>query len=61
MLTVVTVWRPGRHGLRKVSELLVLPGSKVSLAVLGIGQDAHGEIYVMGNVSGVPFGKTGAC
>jgi glucose/arabinose dehydrogenase len=49
----------GRHGLRKVRELIVLPGSKVSLAVLGIGQDAHGEIYVMGNVSGVPFGENG--
>jgi glucose/arabinose dehydrogenase len=48
-----------RHGLRRVSELQVLPGSKVSLAVLGIGQDAHGEIYVMGNVSGVPFGNNG--
>jgi len=49
----------GRHGLRKISELLVLPGSKVSLAVLGMGQDAQGEIYVMGNVSGLPFGDNG--
>jgi glucose/arabinose dehydrogenase len=42
-------------GLRRVSELMVLPGSKVWLAVLGIGQDAQGEIYITGNVSGVPF------
>ena len=30
-----------------------------SLAVLGMGQDASGELYVMGNVSGVPFGTGG--
>jgi hypothetical protein len=33
----------------------VLPGGQISLAVLGWGQDAGGEIYVLGNVSGVPF------
>ena len=41
-------------GLRAISELIVLPGGSVSLAVLGIGQDAHGEIYIGGNVSGLP-------
>jgi glucose/arabinose dehydrogenase len=30
-----------------------------TLAVLGIGQDALGEIYVTGNISGVPFGTGG--
>ena len=30
-----------------------------TLAVLGIGQDASGEVYVMGNISGVPFGTDG--
>lgn len=45
----------GRHGLREISELLVVPGGAVSLAVLGIGQDAAGDIYVTGNTSGVPF------
>jgi glucose/arabinose dehydrogenase len=30
-----------------------------TLAVLGIGQDAHGEVYVTGNISGVPFGTGG--
>jgi glucose/arabinose dehydrogenase len=49
----------GGSGLRQISELLVLPGGAVSLAVLGIGQDAQGEIYVTGNVSGVPFGDAG--
>jgi hypothetical protein len=45
----------GGRGLRKISELLVLPGGAVSLAILGVGIDARGELYVMGNVSGVPF------
>ena len=30
-----------------------------TLAVLGIGQDAVGEVYVMGNISGLPFGTDG--
>jgi Glucose / Sorbosone dehydrogenase len=30
-----------------------------TLAVLGIGQDAQGELYVTGNISGVPFGTGG--
>ncbi len=47
----------GGHGLRNVSELTVLPGSKVSLAVLGMGQDVHGEIYITGNVWGIPDGR----
>jgi glucose/arabinose dehydrogenase len=38
-----------------ISQLIVLPGGALSLALLGIGQDAAGEIYVMGNISGVPF------
>ncbi|HXG04496.1 MAG TPA: PQQ-dependent sugar dehydrogenase [Candidatus Binatia bacterium] len=45
----------GGRGLRKISELLVLPGGAVSLAILGMGIDARSELYVMGNVSGVPF------
>jgi glucose/arabinose dehydrogenase len=30
-----------------------------TLAVLGMGQDAAGEVYAMGNISGVPFGTEG--
>lgn len=30
-----------------------------TLAVLGMGQDLRGELYVLGNVSGVPFGSGG--
>jgi Glucose / Sorbosone dehydrogenase len=31
-----------------------------TLAVLGMGQDAQGEVYTMGNINGVPFGSQGA-
>jgi len=30
-----------------------------TLAVLGMGEDAAGEIYVTGNISGLPFGSEG--
>jgi glucose/arabinose dehydrogenase len=47
------------NALRKISELLVLPGGAASLALLGSGVDTSGEIYMSGNVSGLPFGNTG--
>jgi hypothetical protein len=47
------------EGLRVISEMPVLPGGALSLALLGIGQDADGELYFTGNVSGVPFGNGG--
>ncbi|MGH7324408.1 MAG: PQQ-dependent sugar dehydrogenase [Candidatus Rokuibacteriota bacterium] len=46
-------------GLRRISELMVLPGGALSLALLGIGQDARGELYALGNVNGIPFGNDG--
>jgi len=30
-----------------------------TLAILGMGQDAKGEVYVMGNINGIPFGTDG--
>jgi hypothetical protein len=30
-----------------------------TLAVLGMGSDAAGELYILGNISGVPFGDEG--
>lgn len=56
---VLAIKAGGGHGLRPISELLVLPSGDLGLAVLGIGQDADGRIYVMGNVFGVPFGNSG--
>jgi hypothetical protein len=29
------------------------------MSLLGFGQDAHGELYVMANTTGTPFGDTG--
>ena len=46
----------GRPGdLKPISQLHVLPGGALSLALLGFGQDAAGEIYALGNISGIPF------
>jgi glucose/arabinose dehydrogenase len=47
--------KDGKKRLRQISQLLVVPGGALSLALLGWGQDAHGEIYALGNISGVPF------
>ena len=47
--------KSSKNRLRQISQLLVVPGGALSLALLGWGQDAHGEVYVLGNVSGVPF------
>ncbi len=41
--------------LQEVSQLHVLPGGALSLALLGFGQDASGEVYALGNISGIPF------
>lgn len=46
-------------GLRNIREFQITPSNAPNLAVLGFGQDANGEVYVLGNVSGVPFGTGG--
>ena len=48
----------GQH-LRAISEFHITPSNAPNLAVLGFGEDARGEIYVLGNVSGLPFGAGG--
>ena len=45
----------GKKGLRKIEEFQILPGNNLSLALLGWGEDADGELYPMGNISGLPF------
>ncbi len=52
-LFVMDAGRPG--DLKPISQLHVLPGGALSLALLGFGQDAAGEIYALGNISGIPF------
>jgi glucose/arabinose dehydrogenase len=48
-----------KNGLHPIRQLLVLPGGAISLGILGVGQDAHGELYMLGNIFGVPFGTDG--
>lgn len=42
-----------------ISELRVYGQSGVGLSVLGFGEDARRELYLLGNTTGVPFGTTG--
>lgn len=64
-----------RHGLRQVIEVRGFPEAarrlgltdpnrppaafQQTLSVLGMAEDARGELYVMGNVNGIPFGTGG--
>ncbi len=41
--------------LRKITEFQIVAGNKLSMALLGWGEDASGELYPMGNISGLPF------
>ncbi len=43
------------NGLRRITEFQIVPGNNLSLALLGWGEDASGEVYPMGNISGLPF------
>jgi glucose/arabinose dehydrogenase len=40
----------------KIHEFQIAGQERLGKAVLGFGQDAHGELYVMANDTGVPFG-----
>jgi glucose/arabinose dehydrogenase len=40
----------------KIQEFQIADRDRLGLAVLGFGQDASGEVYVLGNETGVPFG-----
>ncbi|MGH2546904.1 MAG: hypothetical protein ACRDHJ_08520, partial [Actinomycetota bacterium] len=47
---------PGRGGLGRQNQ----EGTEgIGLAVLGFGQDTAGELYVLGNINGTPFGTDG--
>jgi glucose/arabinose dehydrogenase len=43
----------------KIKEFKFEDWDRLGMAVLGFGQDASGEIYVLANMTGVPFGDTG--
>ncbi len=43
----------------KIVEFQLVDRDRLGLSLLGFGQDADGELYVLGNQTGVPFGSTG--
>lgn len=43
----------------KIVEFKLVDRDELGLALLGFGQDAHGELYVLANATGTPFGDTG--
>src|SRR2546428_12918600 len=57
--TILTVPPVGVRLRRVDGELRITASGRLSLARLGIGQDAQGKIHMMGNVSAVPFGNGG--
>ena len=46
---------PIQSGQRAVSEFHIVSGNSLGFAVLGMAQDAAGEVYLTGNRSGLPF------
>ena len=44
---------------KKVREVKLSEQKQLGMALLGFGQDAAGELYVLANATGVPFGQTG--
>ncbi len=43
----------------QIVEFALLGQSALGLSLLGMGQDANGEVYVLANGTGTPFGDTG--
>jgi len=43
----------------RILEFRLVGQEDLGMAVLGFGQDASGELYVMANGTGIPFGETG--
>ncbi|MDH3679446.1 MAG: PQQ-dependent sugar dehydrogenase [Acidimicrobiia bacterium] len=43
----------------KIEELLLPEQNGLGISLFGFGQDTNGELYVVGNSTGVPFGDTG--
>jgi glucose/arabinose dehydrogenase len=50
--------QPRAEGLAPIREFQIADGNRLTIALLGWGQDAGGELYVMGNVFGLPFSET---
>ena len=50
--------QPGPGG-GQIQEFQIVPSNRLSMALLGWGEDADGELYPMGNISGLPSFKEG--
>lgn len=46
-------------GSNAIREFQLVGQSELGLSLLGFGQDAQGELYVLANATGVPFGNSG--
>jgi glucose/arabinose dehydrogenase/plastocyanin len=46
-------------GANTINELQLVGQPELGLSLLGFGQDADGELYVLANSTGTPFGTTG--
>jgi glucose/arabinose dehydrogenase/plastocyanin len=46
-------------GNNTIFEFQIAGQETLGFSLLGFGQDAHGELYVLGNTTGIPFGVTG--
>ncbi len=51
--------RPTTVKKSSISELRLRGQDGLGMSLLGFGQDAYGELYVMANLTAVPFGETG--
>jgi glucose/arabinose dehydrogenase len=51
--------KTSRDTLLNIQEFKVAGQDELGLAMLGMGQDASGEVYVAANMTGIPFGTTG--
>ena len=43
----------------RINELPLVKQQSLGMSLLGFGEDADGELYVLANTTGVPFGDTG--
>jgi glucose/arabinose dehydrogenase len=50
---------PGKNAKSGIAEFKLDGQTALGLSVLGFGQDARGEIYLLANATGVPSGTTG--
>jgi glucose/arabinose dehydrogenase len=51
--------KTSKDKLLNIQELKVAGKDKLGLSMLGMGQDASGEVYVTANTTGIPFGTSG--